>query len=464
MRPCHTRSISDLLELGNDMRIQSPTLKKTSAKNARWFIRPYFDRLEPDGSTRLVKERIYLGSCAEMSKRDAQIEANRIMLMVNNRKLVLQSQINFGDFLDEYEKSFVHKPDNLSVSTRPKYLGIIRKHIRPEFGHLTIAEVTTKRLDDWLTKKAHQGLSWASRADLRNLVHGIFTQAEKWGYWEGKNPAKNVDVGRRRPVREKRKISDEQWRQLLAELPDDVKMICMVQLFCTLRISEVMGLQWRHIDFLRGVIEVRQRYYRGDVDEPKTRKSTRDVPMGCLDEFFERMYPGPGHDYDFVFSVNTHLGQWKKSGICRDARDISRYFLKPAAIKIGIYYPGFGFHSLRREAITSISANAGVAQAMNAAGHSKPDMSQEYSLNDFEPQARAIRAHQERILRPPAASVELEKTGSDSEGVAIFGPNRATFPQGADRGLDAIIQELLELGGGPDRTRICDLYRVKVAL
>jgi hypothetical protein len=34
----------------------------------------------------------------------------------------------------------------------------------------------------------------------------------------------------------------------------------------------------------------------------------------------------------------------------------------------------------------------------------------------------------------------------------------------SDKSMDAIVQQILELGGGPDRTRICDLYRVKVAL
>jgi hypothetical protein len=57
-----------------------------------------------------------------------------------------------------------------------------------------------------------------------------------------------------------------------------------------------------------------------------------------------------------------------------------------------------GFHAFRREAITAISASAGVGQAMNAAGRSKSDMSQEYTLVDLGAQERAVRAFQSRIL------------------------------------------------------------------
>jgi integrase len=227
---------------------------------------------------------------------------------------------------------------------------------------------------------------------------GIFTQAAKWGHWHGANPAVNVAVGRQRALHEKRKLTDEQTRQLLSALPEDVRLICMVALFCTLRISEVLGLQWKHVDFKRGLLLVRQRFYRGDLDEPKSRKAKRDVPLGHLIDPLRNLWPGLGHESGFVFSVKT------ARGICRDDRDINHYFLRKTAKQLGLYWPGFGFHAFRREAITAISAEAGIAQAMNAAGHTKADMSQEYTLTDLREQERAIRSFQERILTLPSAA------------------------------------------------------------
>jgi len=456
----YTFCISELLGLGNEMRVQNPTLRKTAGKNPRWYIRPYVDRLERDGSITRVKERVYLGSCEELPKRKAQTEIAKVMRTLNDRRRVLQAQIGFGELLDEYEQKYVLVTGNLSVSTQGKYRTHIKNHIRPAFENLMLAEIGTKRIEDWLAEKAKAGLSWATRMDLRNLMSGIFTQAERWGYWQAKNPAANVIVGKQRAVREKCKLTDEQTRSLLESLPEDVRRICMVALFCTLRISEVLGLQWKHIDFQAGLIRVRQRYYRGDLDDPKTRKAKRDVPMGRLSDDLSRLYPGCGHEDEFVFSVKTHLGKWKEAGVCRDDRDISRYFLRPAAKKLGIYFPGFGFHSFRREAITSISAEAGVGQAMSAAGHTKADMSQEYTLADHTVQERAVRAHQDRILGKFSSAAEsTENRNADSIGLLW-----ATLTEGLDDELKAIINEILSLSGGPVQTRTADLYRVKVAL
>lgn len=174
-----------------------------------------------------------------------------------------------------------------------------------------------------------------------------------------------------------------------------MRLICETALYCTLRVSEVLGLQWQHIDFLRGVIHVRQRYYRGDVDTVKTERSLRDVPMGLLATDLLALHPGSGHDSAYVFSVRTHVGKEKKGRVCRDDRSISRYFLKPAAQKLGVYYPGFGFHAFRREAITELAPLVGANQVQRMAGHSTADMSLHYTQSDLDAQTAAVVSLQE---------------------------------------------------------------------
>ena len=451
---CHNRSIALLLGIGNAMRTQNPRVQRTTGANPRWYIRPYVDRLQPDGSMDRAKERVYLGSCAELTKREAQTESTRAMSTLNDRKHVIQAQIPFGEFLDEYTKNFVLKRDNLAAPTQGRYLSFIKNHVRPAFGSLMMAEVTTRVIDNWLAAKANANMAWASRASLRNFMCGLFTQASKWGYWQEKNPAIDVYVGKQRAVREKRKLTDEQTRQLLNALPEDVRLICMMALFCTLRISEVLGLQWKHIDWVRGAVMVRQRFYRGDLDEPKTRKAKRDVPMGQLTEHLRAVFPGPGHEDDFVFSVKTSKGD------CRDDRDINHYFLRKQAKALGIYWTGFGFHAFRREAITAMSALAGVGQAMNAAGHSKSDMNQEYTLVDLSAQERAVRTFQARILNGPISPAPDQNGASN-------GPEWAKFLNELQPEVPDEIRNLLKvlsLNGGLEKTRTSDLFRVKEAL
>lgn len=71
----------------------------------------------------------------------------------------------------------------------------------------------------------------------------IFREAIGWRLWKGENPAEKAKPGKKRMVREKRKLEISETQQLLMALKEDVRLIVMVALFCTLRISEVLGLQ-----------------------------------------------------------------------------------------------------------------------------------------------------------------------------------------------------------------------------
>src|SRR5690349_4753157 len=116
--------------MGELVRNQNPPLQKTTAKNPRWYIRPYVDRLQPDGTAKRQRERIYLGSCGDVDRKSAGVQRAEVLRRINNGSYVLQSQINFGEFLDLFEKKFVEAKDNLAASTQAKYAAHLKNHIR----------------------------------------------------------------------------------------------------------------------------------------------------------------------------------------------------------------------------------------------------------------------------------------------------------------------------------------------
>ena len=440
------------------MRYQEPPLQKTDGKNPKWFIRPYFDVLQADGTIGRERRRVYLGSVATTTRKEAQDKRREQLAIVNNGKLVLQAQLRFDEVLDLFEKRFVNAKGNLAASTVAKYSSHLTNHIRPAFGPLRMAEIDKQRIQDWLKAKEEAGMSWSTRSDLRNLMRSIFREAIGWGLWQGENPAKSAKPGRKKMVRKKRKLSVEETRRFLLELREDVRLIVMVALFCTLRISEVLGLQWKHIDFVNGQIIVEQRYWRGDLDVTKTADSERKVKMGFLSNLLRRYAPGTHDPEDFVFSVKT------EKGVCRDDRGIRRYFITPIAKVLNLYSVGFGFHSFRREAITEIANEADPYQAMRAAGHSKPDMSLLYTLADEKRQEEAICRIQERVLGPTGLLTGSEKPTSIAGVANEYGPQKARVISSdeGDEFATAFVFNLVD--GGPVATRTPDLYRVKVAL
>ena len=389
-------SISRLVGCGDNLpreRHQEPHLEQT--KRGVWFIRPWVDVIKAGKLTR-VKKTITVGA---MGKREAQAKAREFMSTINRADYVITSQINVGRFLDEYATMHV---DRLAASTRGKYKSHLKNHIRPGFEKLMLCDLEPLVVQQWLDAKAAQGgngedgLSWSTRTDIRNILSSVFTKAIEWGMWKDKNPIERVHVGRKRAAREKRKLTDEQTRQLLAAQPYDVRVACSVCLFCTLRVSEVFGLQEKHLDFGSNTILVRQRYYRGDLDETKNDNSRRDVPMGYLEADLKLLCKGDPER--FVFQIETHPGWGKKTAICRDDRDLNQHFLRPAAKELGFYWKGFGWHALRREAVTAFNAALGVTQTMKMSGHATVDMSAHYTLADQVAQDGAVRARQESIM------------------------------------------------------------------
>lgn len=376
-------------------RFQKPRIQQ--GKNGSFFIRPWVDVITADGLQR-VKKTIVLGP-AEIGKRAARAKCDEVMRTVNRAEYVIQSQIPFGELLDIFLRKHASK---VGYVARCKYEQLIKNHVRPGFGKLSTAEITGQRIQAWLDGKT---LSWSTKADLRNLLSGIFGRAIEWGLYMDSNPVRFVRVGRRTLLHEKRKLDDEQTRRFLAALPYDLRVMCCTGLFCTLRVTEMLGLQEKHLDFERNLILVRQRYFRGDLDaHTKSGKSMRDVPMGYLATDLKRLCAGDPER--FVFQIETRPKWGRGHGISRDDRDLTQHFLRPIAQKLGFYWKGFGFRSLRREAITAIGSVAGIGQAMKAAGHSHADTSLLYTLHDLMEQERAIRTHQERILGKPEGGVQ----------------------------------------------------------
>jgi integrase len=366
-------------------RYQEPTLEQT--KRGVWFIRPWVDIIK-DGRVTRAKKTIPIGA---IGKREAQAKAREVMATINRAEYVITSQINFGRFIDgEYSSLHV---DRLAASTRAKYVNHLKNHIRPAFGGLMLCDITPLLVQQWLDTK---DLSWATKTDIRNILSSIFTKAIEWGRWKDQNPIEHVHAGRKHAAREQRKLTDDQTRRLLAALPADVRLAVCVGLFCTLRVSEILGLQEKHLDFQGGLIQVRQRFYRGDLDTPKNQRSVRDLPMGYLADDLRVLCKGDPER--FVFQIETHPEWGKKTAICRDDRDLLQHFLRPAAKALGFYWTGFGWHSLRREAVTAIGAVLGTAQAQRMAGHSTMDMTLHYTLADQAAQDAAVRSRQEAIM------------------------------------------------------------------
>jgi integrase len=112
------------------------------------------------------------------------------------------------------------------------------------------------------------------------------------------------------------------------------------------RISEILGLAWRHVNLQDGVIQIVQRNWRGDIDDPKSKTSKRPLTLGYLvDRYRVKAAADKAEPEKWVFfrKDGSGLPLWD-SGV--------RQALKRAAEAEGCDFPGRGPHSFRRANIT----------------------------------------------------------------------------------------------------------------
>jgi integrase len=144
---------------------------------------------------------------------------------------------------------------------------------------------------------------------------------------------------------------------LISAVPDDTfgateRALYLTAAMCGLRQGELLALRWRDVDWLASRVRVRANYVRGKLGAPKSRRSSRSVPLadrvaGELERHFQRSsYQG---DSDLVFCHPS-------TGTPLDPSKLRKRF-KQAASRAGVR--AVRFHDLRHTFGTHCAA-AGV--------------------------------------------------------------------------------------------------------
>lgn len=90
---------------------------------------------------------------------------------------------------------------------------------------------------------------------------------------------RGIRIGNRHPMTETLYLNPSEVRRLLTSLCEPSRTLVLVGVLTGIRIGEILALRWKHLDLLRGTIQVRETVSEGQFGSPKTRSSRRDVPM-----------------------------------------------------------------------------------------------------------------------------------------------------------------------------------------
>lgn len=251
------------------------------------------------------------GSREGLTRAQAERELRRL---VESVRPAVRSRLSLeqagGRYLEHLEHVLERKPTTVS-----DYRYMLTAHLVPFFGTTPVERIESADVHRYLLAKKGEGLATKTITNHLVFVHGLFGFAVRRG-WTAANPVDRIERPRQPgPDPDVHFLTLDELEALLRSVPDGVFAATDRALYLTaattgLRQGELLALRWLDVDWRAARLRVRRTFTRGRFGTPKSRRSTRSVPItdrlaGELDRHFQRSaYEG---DEDLVF-CHPHTG------------------------------------------------------------------------------------------------------------------------------------------------------------
>jgi integrase len=238
-----------------------------------------------------------------LTKRQAEGELRRLMqsatVAAPLERMMLEEA---GERLVRHRRTMGRKK-----STLDDYESYLEQHLVP-FFHKPLHKIAARDVEMFISAKLEQGKARKSILNWLGLLHSVFEHAIKQG-WVSANPCKGVEKPREEPNQDIRFLTQEELEAVLRAVPDDVLgptegVMYLAAAMTGMRQGELRGLRWSDVDWLAGRVRVRRNYVRGEYGTPKSRRSSRSVPLATrLATELEHHYQRSAYqaDDDLVF-------------------------------------------------------------------------------------------------------------------------------------------------------------------
>ena len=225
-----------------------------------------------------------------MTEKQAEKEVQKQAILFEERCLKGQvtANIKFEDFAEQWFEEYA-KPNLRNTSyERMKQL---RTRVYPAIGHLRLDKITGRHIQKFINDLALNGKSLKNGKPLsrKTAVHHLSFISDVFSYavkmeMLSDNPCKNVTVPKGEK-KEKEIYSLEEIEQLfglLEDAPLKFRTFFTLAIYSGFRRGEMLGLEWKDIDWANSVISVRRTSnYTAEkgiyTDTTKTKKSQRSL-------------------------------------------------------------------------------------------------------------------------------------------------------------------------------------------
>ena len=251
--------------------------KERATKDGRRWV--FYDWIHlPDGSRKKYMSKKYL------TKVEA-IKAENEWLLLNQDQSE-NPDLTFGDL---YKLFTEHQKDKVKVTTFYDY--------KNNFAHLKslqnvkVRDFNIVMFENWKKEMNKKKIATETKNTAYKFLKTLLNYADRWHDINLHSTYIKMENfnNPNEPKKEMNFYTWEEFKQFISAV-DDLKYICIFETFyyCGLRRGELLGLQWRDIDFEKHTLRVSRNvvYPRMNgapnpwtVSTPKTRTSERTIPI-----------------------------------------------------------------------------------------------------------------------------------------------------------------------------------------
>ncbi len=353
-------------------RFQDPKPRK---EGHFWVLYYWRDEFE-NGQRRRRKKREKLAP-ADVKEREVRKIAAEFLRPINQGLVPLGSATSFSEFVDGTYTPVVLP--TMAKSTQDRYSGVIKNYLKPQFGNLSLRDITPLTIDGYFAGMRGSDLQYESIDKIRDVLASILTSAIRYGLLV-KNPAEGVRLPRaRRGKKSKPWVTQKQFSDLLQLISEPYATMLYTAVYTGLRVSELIGLRWN--DVHEDSITIDERYCRGDWGTPKSEASNDTIPVNRavierilrLKTLTVEVKAGRAtRHYKVVKSdgPNDLVFQSVAKGAAMRDNNILKRHIKPAARKLGLDF--VNWRCLRTSYATWLKvAKADVKDAQKLMRHSR---------------------------------------------------------------------------------------------
>lgn len=246
----------------------------------KWMFKAYL------GIDQLTGKRVETTRRGFNTKKEATLALSRVKLQFENGEY--GKNTHDDTFLEVFNLWKVSYELTVKESTFVKAMSQYEVHVLPVFGEMKMASITIANVQKFANEKVKK---FAKYRDFVTDVARIFDYAITLGIVTD-NPAKRITVPKKKvDVQQEKKLnyySKEELRTFLEcskkQQPFYVYTFFQLLSASGCRQGELLGLEWRSVDFKENCIHITQTLARGKnrrlyLEQPKTKYSKRSISL-----------------------------------------------------------------------------------------------------------------------------------------------------------------------------------------